>query len=533
MDESNIITRAGWEAAFETLCNRLAPHFPRPETRERGRRYLLGLLSQTERKNGWQLAESMHEPGPHRMQRLLNAAQWDAEAVRDVLRAYVVAHLGTREGVLVLDETGFLKKGSHSVGVQRQYSGTAGRIENCQIGVFLAYASQHGYAFIDRALYLPEEWVQDPQRCQAAGVPETVPFAPKTQLAQQMLARADAAGVPARWVVADTVYRADDLRLWLEEQGYWYVLAVTCTHSVWTAGHGVEVATLAADLPATAWVGLSAGCGSKGERVYEWAWLRLPYTQPAEMAHWLLIRRSLHDPHDLAYYLAYAPTSTSLTELVQVAGTRWVIETAFAQAKGEVGLDQYQVRRWTAWYRHITFALLAHAYRAVLQTSLPSSEPDLVPVSVPELRRLHNLLGHTPAECRHRLTWSRWRRPHQATAQRCHRQRRQQSAVSQLIEVPCAVVLPGIGPLTEAAWLRIAALLPARRTRVGRPTTPHRQLLEAMLAVMHQGVAWRSLPAALGPWQTVYDRYNEWVKSGLWAQIVPILGDCTPSASGP
>jgi SRSO17 transposase len=240
--DKELLTR--WETAFTTLMERLASTFTRREPRERARRYLLGLLGRTERPNGWQLAEMMHEPGPQRMQRLLNAAQWDANVVRDQLRAYVVEQLAEPDGVLVLDETGFLKKGTYSAGVARQYSGTAGRIENQQIGVFLAYSSTRGTAFIDRELYLPEEWTQDRTRCRAAGIPDEVSFAPKTQLAQQMLERAATERISARWVVADTVYRHDDLRLWLQAHDYWYVLAVPSTYGVWTAGTSVPVSAL-------------------------------------------------------------------------------------------------------------------------------------------------------------------------------------------------------------------------------------------------------------------------------------------------
>jgi SRSO17 transposase len=224
-ESSNSDTWKKWDKAFDYLHQHLFAHFRRSETRCRVRRYLLGLLSATERKNSWQLAEIMHESGPQGMQRLLNTAHWDVEVVRDELSAYVIEQLGHTDGVLVLDETGFLKKGTHSAGVARQYSGTAGRIENQQIGVFLAYASPHGAALIDRALYLPEEWTQDPARCQRAKVPQDYAFASKPSLAQHMLKRALGAQLPARWVAADTVYSTTELRLWLEEHGLWYVLA--------------------------------------------------------------------------------------------------------------------------------------------------------------------------------------------------------------------------------------------------------------------------------------------------------------------
>jgi SRSO17 transposase len=300
------------------------------------------------------------------VQRLLNAAHWDAEAVRDDLRSYVVEHLSAADGVLVLDERGCVKKGTKSVGVKRQYSGTAGRIENCQIGVFLAYASDRGHAFLERELYLPQEWATDQERRTEAGVPPTVGFATKGQLARRMLARAFAAGVPAAGVTGDTVYGDDGrLRRWLEDQQRPYVLAVSCSHSVPWEGQPQRVEALSAALPAEAWQRLSAGEGSQGPRLYDWAWWRLPAASPPGLAQWVLARRSVSDPSDVAYFRAFGPEMTTLAEVAQVAGTRWAIEESFARAKGTVGLDQYEVRRWTAWYRHITLALLAHAYLEV------------------------------------------------------------------------------------------------------------------------------------------------------------------------
>jgi SRSO17 transposase len=260
--------------------------------------------------------------------------------------------------------------------VARQYSGTAGRRENQQIGVFLAYASARGCAFLDRALYLPEVWAGDGQRRAEAGVPEEVAFATKPELARAMLARAFAADVPARWVAGDAVYGHDELRRWLEGQGRGYVLAVPCTHPIWTAGHQEEVQALAARLAAHAWARLSAGAGSQGPRRYDWACLRLPYEARSGMAHWLLIRRDPNDPTELAYYRVYGPEGTTAQEMVRVAGTRWAIEGALEQAKGEVGLDQYEVRRWDAWQRHVTLALLAHAFLEVTRTRSTAREAE-------------------------------------------------------------------------------------------------------------------------------------------------------------
>ena len=353
-----------WRGGLDGLHGRIAGRFRRSEARERAKRYLAGLLERVERKNGWQLAEHLGEPGPQGVQRLLNAADWDADAVRDDLRAYVVEHLGDPAGVLIVDETGFLKKGTKSVGVQRQYSGTAGRIENCQVGVFLAYASAAGRAFLDRELCLPREWADGAARRREAGVPAEVAFATKPELAKRMLERA--AGTPAAWVTADEIYGDDGgFRRWLEEAARPYVLAVSGHHAVWRAGTQERADRLVAALPQQAWAPLSAGEGSQGARLSDWACVRLPYAGAPDTAQWLLARRSLSDPTELAFYRAFGPAATPVAELVRVAGTRWAIEASFEDAKGAVGLDHYEVRKWTAWYRHVTLALLAHAYLAV------------------------------------------------------------------------------------------------------------------------------------------------------------------------
>lgn len=361
------------EAEFEALCSRIAPRFYRLEVRERVRRYLGGLLAPVPRRNAWQLAEHLGARSPDGVQRLLNQACWSADQVRDDLQRYVVEHLGDPAAVLILDETGFLKKGHRSVGVQRQYSGTAGRIENCQIGVFLAYASPHGRTFLDRELYLPQDWAGDTARRQAAGVPAAVVFATKPQLAQRMLQRARDAGVPARWITGDTVYGGDrKLRLWLEAQGQAFVLAVACKEPLgaWSPSGSRQVRAdqLTAALPAETWERLSAGAGAKGPRLYDWARVRLFRPGQPEWEHWLLVRRSISKPDELAYYVCFCPAGTSLAALVQVAGSRWAIEECLESAKGEVGLDQYEVRKWEAWYRFITLALLAHAYLTVLRS---------------------------------------------------------------------------------------------------------------------------------------------------------------------
>jgi SRSO17 transposase len=361
----------GWAAQFERLLERMGPRFARPEVRRRAAGFLRGLLGDVERKNGWQLAEHARETTPDGMQRLLTTARWDAEALRDDVRAYVVEHLGDPGGVLVVDETGFLKKGNKSAGVQRQYSGTAGRIENCQVGVFLSYASAQGRALIDRELYLPKEWAADPGRRTEAHVPKQVSFQTKPQLAQQMLARAVAAQVPAGWVTADEVYGGDArLRAWLEEQDLAYVLAVKATQPLWAAGEQgpAEVAArrLVARLPTRAWRRLSAGDGAKGPRVYDWA--RVALTRPGwpGRGFWLLARRRLTDG-ELAFYACFGPARTTLAELVGVAGIRWAVEECFQAGKGQVGLDHYQVRRYDAWYRHASLVLVAQAFLAAVR----------------------------------------------------------------------------------------------------------------------------------------------------------------------
>ena len=364
-----------WAAELNGLGQRIGKRFVRAEPRRRVVAYLQGLLSSIERKNGWQLAEESGDATPYGVQHLLGRATWNAEEVRDDLRAYVVEHLGDRHAVLIVDETGFVKKGEQSVGVQRQYSGTAGRIENCQIGVFLAYATPKGRTFLDRALYLPEEWREDQFRCHQAGVPETVAFATKPLLARQMIARALEAGVPAQWVTGDSVYGNDGkLRSWREEQRVAHVLGVGGNHYIWMGFQQQPVATVAQQVPRKAWQRLSAGEGSKGPRWFDWAALRLPCPERG-WQRWLLLRRKVDDPTELAYSRVFAPTRATLPEVVQVAGTRWAVEECFETAKGEVGLDQYEVRSWSGWHRHITLALLAHAYLTVVRAQTLASDP--------------------------------------------------------------------------------------------------------------------------------------------------------------
>ncbi len=351
-----------WAGDLDALAARIGPRFCRPEARERARRYLAGLLAPLERKNGWHLAEAAGDASPDSVQDFLARMRWDADAVRDDLRAYVVEHLGDPDAVLVLDETGFLKKGECSVGVQRQYSGTAGRIENCQVAVFLGYAGRHGYALIDRALYLPQSWAGDEERRRRAWVPEEVAFATKPKQGLTMLKRALDAGVPCAWVAGDSVYGTDSaIRRELERRRVGYVLTVTSSQKLWPG----TVSDWVAEVPANGWHRLSAGDGAKGPRLYDWA--RLPFRgAPQGWSKALLIRRRLGDG-ELTFYLTCAPEGTALADLVRVAGARWTIESTFEMAKGEVGLDQYEVRSWTGWHRHITLAMLAFAFLTVLR----------------------------------------------------------------------------------------------------------------------------------------------------------------------
>ena len=371
-ERDEVLEVARWAKGIEEVHGCIAERFHRSEPRRRALEYLKGLIAPVERKNGWQLAERAGDVSPDGVQRLLSTYRWDADLVRDDLRAYVVEHLGETDGVLVVDETGFLKKGAKSVGVQRQYSGTAGRIENCQIGVFLTYATAQGRVLLDRELYLPQVWADAGQRRGEAGVPEEVRFRTKPQLAREMLERAVEAEVPFRWVTGDEVYGSDrNLRLWLEGAGIPHVLAIKRNEKLWAmtdkGPRQVRADRLASQFEESAWVRLSAGKGAKGPRVYDWIRVAIrPLREPGK-GYWLLVRRSIAQPEELAYYACFGPADTTLEDLVRVAGTRWAIEECFQEAKGQVGLDQYEVRKWDSWYRHITLAMLAHAYLAVVR----------------------------------------------------------------------------------------------------------------------------------------------------------------------
>jgi SRSO17 transposase len=379
---------ARWQAGLEELLGRVARRFGRVEPRQRAKAFVLGLLADLPGKNCWTIAEHAGDQSPDGMQHLLARAVWDQDAVRDDVRAYLIEHLGDPEAVLVIDETDDLKKGTGTVGMQRQYTGTAGRIENAQVAVYLVYATDTGHAMIDRELYLPQGWIDDPARCRDAGIPGQVGFATKPALAQAMLARALDAGVPAAWVTGDEVYGAcPRLRALLEARGIGYVLAVACDHPVRAGGATQRADALLRCVPVRAWQCISAGRGAKGHRHYDWAFLRLDNGEQLAQ-HWLLVRRNQRTG-ELAFYRCFMPHPVPLATLVRVAGRRWTIEERFQTGKGLVGLDQHQVRRWRSWYRWVTLAMLAHAFlvvAAVTDLPLPPASQRTMKVTVSSWR---------------------------------------------------------------------------------------------------------------------------------------------------
>jgi SRSO17 transposase len=417
-----------WRAHFDGLMGQIAGRFGRVEPRRHARDLVLGLLSDLPEKNCWTIAEHAGHATPGRLQHLLARAAWDADKVRDDLRGYVTGHLGDEDAVLVVDETGDLKKGTHTAGVQRQYTGTAGRIENAQVAVYLTYATRAGHALIDRALYLPRSWASDPGRCAAAGVPPDVRFATKPTLARQMITRALGGGAAARWVAGDEVYGADPgLRRDLEDRRTGYVLAVACSHRVTTAAGQQRADAIARGLPRRAWQRLSAGQGSKGPRFYDWAWITIDAGGAPAGQRSLLIRRN-STTGELAYYRCYAPAPVPLAALVRVAGRRWTVEESFQASKGLTGLDQHQVRRWDSWHRWTVLAMLAYAFLAVLAATEHDRQPPpdgMIALTCNEIHHLLNVLVTQPIHTiRHRLHWSTWRRRHQHRARTSHYQNR-------------------------------------------------------------------------------------------------------------
>lgn len=380
-----------WQAHFEQLAEQIGSCFARCDLRRRATAYVRGLVGPVRRKNGWQLAEHLGDATPHGVQRLLDRARWDADALRDELVRYACEHLLTKAdgGVLIVDETGFLKKGDKSVGVQRQYSGTAGRIENCQIGVFLALAGPRGRALIDRDLYLPKSWCEDQERCREAHVPQDVGFATKPQLAMRMIDRAWRAGVRPPWVLGDEVYGSDGkFRRFLDARGQPYVLAVSAQQRLWQDFEQQRVDHIARTLVSSAWHRLSVADGSKGPRMYDWAAGQFGAPTEHGLMHWLLIRRGLDDPQEHAFYFCAAPPQATAHDLAIAAGQRWAIECCFESAKQETGLDNYEVRSWHGWHRHVTLSMLALALLATIRAI--ACAPD-----------------QTPNQKRARVTWSR------------------------------------------------------------------------------------------------------------------------------
>ena len=415
----------------------MAGRFARVETRRRARSMVFGLLADLPRKNCWTIAEHAGEKTPHGMQHLLARASWDTDGVRDDLRDYVITHVGDADGVLVVDETGDLKKGICTVGVQRQYTGTAGRIENAQVAVYLTYAGSRGHAMIDRELYLPRSWTEDSERLAEAGVPDDIGFLTKPALATGMIIRALFAGVPARWVAGDEVYGADPLlRAELESRRVGYVLAIGCDRRIPTHAGLIRADELAASVPRWAWQRLSVGAGAKGQRYYDWALIAHPDpaqpTGPAEPADtqrwWLLVRRN-RDTGELAFYRCYSPEPVPLRELVRVAGRRWTVEESFQAGKGLAGLDEHQVRRWTSWKRWTLLAMVAHALLAVISAREHDLRPaldGLIALTCNEIRRLFVTFVIEPGRtltCA--LGWSLWRRRHQHRARTSHYQRQE------------------------------------------------------------------------------------------------------------
>lgn len=364
-----------WEAELAVFKRRIGEAFKRLEGREMAGSFIDGLLSGAERKTGWLMAEQAGLERPYRMQSLLGRGQWSADALRDIVRSYVFEALGDSDGVLVVDETGFVKKGEHSVGVARQYSGAAGRIENSQVGVFVAYAGRFGQALIDRRLYLPEVWASDMDRRAKAHVPEDIVFATKIEMAREMIASALDAGARCRWVLADSLYGGDSRpRRMLEARRQPYVLAVRSNHTLrMMTREGLlqtDPNTIADETPAEGWATLAAGEGSKGLRLYDWARYPLPWEVDEGFERRVLIRRSRKEPGERAYYFVFAPKRAALAELAGAAGLRWTVEECFERAKSDLGLDHCEARSWHGWHRHMALVMAAAAFLAKLAADL-------------------------------------------------------------------------------------------------------------------------------------------------------------------
>lgn len=374
-----------WSHVLKTFQSRIGQYFARSEARQSAFDYLQALMSPVARKNGWQMAEQVGHQSPYQFQHLLGRSQWDADEVNSEVRQYLTEGLGREDGILAVDESGVIKQGTHSVGVQVQHCSLTGRLENCQVGVFLAYITPHGHSLIDRRLYLPQSWCNDPDKRGKAGVPKSLKFATKPQLAKHMLESAFKAGIRPAWVVADEVYGNDGKFWWGLEQHYQqpYLLTVASSHSVVIGYQEHRVKALAQALPNEQWQRLSCGDGSKGERIYDWATIAVNCSDEQDMKRWILLRRNIEKPDDplsITYYQVYAPAKTTLEEMVLVAGGRWRIEECFAIAKDKLGLSQYEVRSWQGWHRHMTLVIAAQAFLSVLRHQiepLPGSKKNL------------------------------------------------------------------------------------------------------------------------------------------------------------
>ena len=367
-----------WASALREVKVRMRPLFQQERMAVSAGLFLDGLLGEERRKTGWMRAEAAGDPGPWRQQSVLGRGQWDADALRDIVRDYAVETLADADAVLVIDETGFLKQGKASCGVARQYTGSAGKITNCQVGVFAAYVSRHGHAFIDRLLYLPKAWTDDPARLLAAHVPKEASFATKPRIAVGMIERALAAKLPFAWVAADTVYGVGEVEQVLRRAGKGYVLGVASTHQVRSWGRtqttGGTAETVAASRPAREWQRLSAGSGTKGPRLHDWCYVELADLTAGEdggdkhevWTRGLLIRRHITDGA-LAFFSTWCPAGTPITTLVAVEGHRWSIEDSFETAKNELGLDHNETRSWHGWHRHVSLVMLAFAMMASIR----------------------------------------------------------------------------------------------------------------------------------------------------------------------
>jgi SRSO17 transposase len=367
-----------WASSLRDVKQRIRPLFTQRRVAASAGEFLDGLLGNEPRKTGWMRAEAVGDPGPWRQQAILGRGRWDADALRDVVREYALEALSDGGAVLVIDETGFLKQGKASCGVARQYTGSAGKITNCQIGVFASYVSRHGHAFIDRALYLPKEWTDDRRRLKAAHVPNNVKFATKPQIACQMITRAIAEKVPFSFVAGDTVYGTGMIETRLRNAGKGYVLGVAANRVFHSWGKPQLVsgtaATIAQSLPETAWRRLSSGEGSKGPRLHDWAYVELADLDAGqyndilagEWTRGLLIRRNIANG-DLAFFSTWCPKGTPMAKLVAVEGHRWAIEDSFETAKNELGLDHNETRSWHGWHRHVSLVMLAFAMMAIIR----------------------------------------------------------------------------------------------------------------------------------------------------------------------